>query len=95
MKAAASTSTAPAATAHSQPERELRSIAATEELPDSDKASSANAKSDADWKRCSGFFSKQRCTTRSSAAGTLCTICDMPGGSSFKMAVIVSVGVGF
>jgi hypothetical protein len=48
--------------------RGLRSIstglATAAEMPDSDKASSAKARSDADWKRCSGFFSRQRWTMR-------------------------------
>src|SRR5579862_6521580 len=42
----------------------------------SDNASSANARSDADWKRCSGFFSRQRCTTRCNAGGTLVVTCE-------------------
>ena len=56
--------------------------------------SKANPRSRADWKRCSGFFSRQRCTIRSSAGGVAGAICEMPGGSSFRMAVIVSVDVG-
>src|ERR1700722_4467057 len=39
-------------------------IAPVGALPVSDNASNAKARSEADWKRCSGFFSRQRCTTR-------------------------------
>src|SRR5271169_1836367 len=63
--------------------------------PDCDSASRANAKSDADWKRCSGFFSRQRWTTRCSAGGIFAVTCEIPGGSSFRIAVIVSGEVGF
>src|SRR5208283_819010 len=64
-------------------------------LPElSDKASSAKAKSEADWKRCSGFFSRQRWTTRCRAGGRFVVTCEIAGGSSFRMAVIVSAKVG-
>src|SRR5450755_1418129 len=95
MRTEASTTTVPAPIDHAQREREPWSMTATDELLDSDEASSENAKSDADWNRCSGFFSRQRCTTRSSPGGAPGTICKMPGGSSFRMAVIVSADVGF
>ena len=66
-----------------------------EDIAESDMASNANAKSDAEWKRCSGFFSRQRCTIRSRAGGVPGVIREISGGSSFKMAVIVSGDVGF
>ncbi len=72
---------------------EPRGAAVTE--PESDSASSANARSEADWKRCSGFFSRQRWTTLCSPGGASGTSCETPGGSSFRMAVIVSAEVGF
>src|SRR5215472_3717695 len=54
-------------------------IAVPGALPESDNASNANARSDADWNRCAGFFSRQRCTTRGSAEGMAGTICEMAG----------------
>src|SRR5579864_334273 len=60
----------------------------------SEIASSANAKSDADWKRCPGFFSKQRCTTRCNERGRFGATCEISGGSSFRMALMVSGEVG-
>jgi hypothetical protein len=83
MNAAASTIAASAA-AHTHRGREPWSMAATEE-PESDRASSADAKSDAEWKRCSGFFYRQRCTIRSSAGGVPGAICEMLVASSFSM----------
>src|ERR1700722_20306905 len=62
---------------------------------ESDSASSAKAKSEADWKRCSALFSSQRWTTLCMAGGAKGTRCERPGGSSFRMAVIVSAEVGF
>src|SRR5271166_3394804 len=54
----------------------------TAALPDcSDRASRANAKSDADWNLCSGFFSRQRLTTRCIAGGIFAATCEMLGGS--------------
>src|SRR5437879_6503199 len=69
--------------------------AVAEDPPESDRASTANAKSDADWKRCSGFFSKQRCTILCSARGMVDASREVPGGSSLRMAFIVSTEVGF
>src|SRR5690348_10647416 len=59
----------------------------------SEMAPSAKAKSEADWKRCAGLFSRQRCTTRCSAGGRSGAISDMAGGSSFRMADMVSAEV--
>ena len=42
---------------------------AGDDEPESDSASRAKAKSDADWKRCSRFFSRWRCTIRCNAGG--------------------------
>src|SRR5215471_1753723 len=48
-------------------------------LPESDSASRAKARSDAEWKRCSGFFSRQRCTTLCRAGGMPGAICETEG----------------
>src|ERR1700691_4967429 len=69
--------------------------AATVTELESDSASSAKAKSEADWNRCSGLFSRQRWTTLCMAGGARGTSCETPGGSSFRMAVIVSAEVVF
>ena len=58
-----------------------------------ESALNANDKSRADWKRCSGLFSRHRRTIRSSAGETRCAGSDSSGGSSFKTAVIVSTAV--
>ena len=58
-----------------------------------ESALSAKERSRADWKRCSGFFSRQRRTMRSSAGGSGRPGSDNSGGSSFKTAVMVSAGV--
>src|ERR1700685_3616281 len=58
-----------------------------------ESASNANAKSEADSKRRSGLFSRQRWTTRSSAGGIPDTTCEIPGGSSFRTALIASAEV--
>src|SRR5262249_56091061 len=44
---------------------------------ESDQASRAKPKSEADWKRCSGFFSRQRCTTLCNAGERYGAICEM------------------
>jgi hypothetical protein len=64
-------------------------------LLESDTASRAKAMSCADWKRCSGFFSRHRCTTRCKLEGTLGLICEILGGSSCRIALIVSAEVSF
>ena len=58
-------------------------------------ASSAKARSFADWKRCSGCFSRQRRTMRSSPGETGVVISLSSGGSSFRIAVIVSAAVSW
>src|SRR4051794_35403105 len=58
-----------------------------------DNASSANARSLADWNRSSGFFSRQRWTTRSSAGGIAGVAADSGGGSSLRMADSVSAAL--
>src|SRR6266545_5789535 len=61
------------------------------ERPESvDKASRAKPRSRADWKRRSGFFSRQRRTIFSSAGETFAFISPSSGGSSFKIALITS-----
>ena len=62
-------------------------------LPVSDNASKAKARSEAEWKRCCGLFSRQRCTTFCSEGGVLGTACEMTGGSSFRIALMVSAEV--
>ena len=52
--------------------------------------SSANARSRADWKRSSGRFSRQRRTIRSTPGATTTPDRSGSGGSSFRIAVIVS-----
>ena len=54
---------------------------------------SANARSRADWNRFSRCFSRQWSTTRSSDAGTVSRIDVTGGGSSRRIAVIVSAPV--
>ena len=56
-------------------------------------ASSAKARSLADWKRCSGAFSRQRRTMRSSAGATARPDSPSSAGSSLRMAVMVSAEV--
>src|SRR5262245_6970860 len=56
-----------------------------------DKASSAKQRSLADWKRCSGFFSKQRRTILSKAGLIFAFISLSSGGISFKIAFITSI----
>ena len=61
------------------------------DVPDS--ACSANARSRADWKRSSGCFSRQWRMTGSIAAGDEAPSRVTSGGSSRRMAVIVSAAV--
>ena len=58
-----------------------------------ERCSRSNAMSLAEWKRDSGFFSRQCCTMRSSAGETLRLVSLNSGGSSFKIALIVSAAV--
>ena len=62
--------------------------AAADAEAEPDIASSANAMSLADWKRCAGLFSRQRRTTRSRCGGT--APAGSAGGSSLRIAVIRS-----
>jgi hypothetical protein len=69
-------------------------VAPLADVPDPlDSASNANAKSRADWKRSSGFFSRQCRTTRSSAGGSGRPVVTISGGSSVRMAFIVCTAV--
>src|ERR1700689_3112633 len=93
----ASANTAPVAAAdHAQMRLEGRPCptAGTVAPLDSDNASKANAKSEADWKRCSGSFSTQRLTTRTRPSAVSGASSDIARGSSFRMAVNVSAEVG-
>ena len=53
-------------------------------------ASRLKATSRADWKRSAGFFSRQWRTMRSSAGETLRLVSPRSGGSSLRMALMVS-----
>src|SRR4029077_2356531 len=53
-----------------------------------------NARSRADWKRSSGFFSRQWSTIRLSAGVILGLEASKSAGSSLRMALAVSAGVG-
>src|ERR1700674_1888199 len=96
LRAMPRTATSAATRSQCRHARRLAASAGTvEELPEPETTSSAKARSEADWKRCSGFFSKQRCTTRCNPGGMFGVICERAGGSSFKIAVSVSTEVGF
>jgi hypothetical protein len=56
-----------------------------------ESVSRLNARSRADWKRCSRSFSRQRRTSRSTAGGTPGLNCVTSGGSSFRIALSVSM----
>ena len=63
-------------------------------LPDAlSVASSANARSSADWNRPDGFFSTQRLMIRPSGAGTCRVVSGASATSSRRIAVSVSGGV--
>jgi hypothetical protein len=47
----------------------------------------------ADWKRSPGFFSKQCCTMRCSAGDTPEPLAAISGGSSLRIAVMLSAAV--
>src|SRR5215471_6985472 len=55
-----------------------------------DKASIANARSLAEWNRSSGFFSRQCRNTRSRAGARFLLLSERSGGSSLRIALIVS-----
>src|SRR5207249_8477239 len=59
-----------------------------------DNVSIAKARSLADWKRCSGFFSRQRCTMVASTGGMFPFAEVSCAGSSFKIAFISSTPDG-
>src|SRR5690349_7040245 len=63
-------------------------------LLESESDSRAKAKSEACWKRCSGFLARQRFTILCSPGGGLAVIWERGGGSSLRIAVIVSAEVG-
>src|SRR5882724_6664264 len=60
-----------------------------------ERDSSANSKSEACWKRCSGFLARQRFTILCSPGGALAVIWGNAGGSSLRIALMVSAEVGF
>src|SRR6185437_402531 len=96
MKArSAAITVAPAAIYIQRRERNTGNDVRAGDVPESDNASSANAKSCADWNRCSGLFSKHRCTIRCSASGTPGASDERLAGSSLIMAFMVSTDVGF
>ena len=59
-------------------------------VADPESCSRSKARSRADWKRSSGFFSRQWRTIRSRAGGRLRLVSLRSGGSSLRIAVIVS-----
>src|ERR1700747_1909701 len=63
-------------------------------LPESESASRTKARSDAEWNRCSGFFSRQRSSTFCRASEMLGAICDGEPGSSLRIELMVSADVG-
>src|SRR3954451_20836539 len=89
-----------AAIAHGSHDKFDRSRAGASIIPDCDliwleestpdKASSAKARSLAEWKRSSRFFSRQRRTTRSRPELTELLVSERSGGSSRRIALIVS-----
>ena len=95
QNAAASASTTTGITtssaARSRPARPTRNAetAIVGVLPE-DKLSRSNAKSRADWNRIAGSFSKQWWTIRSNPGDTCRLLSLNSGGSSFRMAFIVS-----
>ena len=60
--------------------------------PDAARARSANARSRADWNRCSGRFSRQ-CRTMRSSAVEIGSSRSSRSGSAFRIAAIVSAAV--
>jgi hypothetical protein len=80
---------------HSRVRRAARGLGPTAfaEAEASDKASSANARSLAVWNRAAGLFSRQRSTMRRRAGGIARPVPPRSGGSSLRIAVIVSAGV--
>jgi hypothetical protein len=68
-------------------------VEATTESDEAEKASNANPRSKADWKRSSGAFSRQRRMTLSTAGGIFICSAENSAGSSFKMALSVSADV--
>jgi len=59
----------------------------------SDNARRSNARSCAEWNRSSGFFSRQWRITRSRPGWTFLFVAERSGGSSRRMADIVSAAV--
>src|ERR1700756_1250286 len=94
-RSAAKAKTTPAAATHNQRERERWVAITTGPLPDSDKASSAKARSDATWKRSVGFLLRHRFTSCCNPRGTVGAACEISGGSSLRIADIVSAEVAF
>ena len=60
---------------------------------DPDSAWRSNARSCAEWKRSSGFFSRQWRTTRSRPGATFLFVAERSGGSSRRIADMVSAAV--
>src|ERR1700683_370047 len=69
---------------------EARAPDRTEVLLLPETASSAKPRSRADWKRSSGFFSRQRRTSLSIEEEALGSEAEISGGSSLRMADMVS-----
>src|SRR5687768_4959637 len=67
---------------------ELESVA---ELDIVDSVSRLKARSRADWNRCSRSFSRQRRTRRSTGGGSEGSSSRRSGGSSFRIALSVSI----
>ena len=71
----------------------IASILTDDDAPVFDTASSAKARSRAEWKRSSRFFSRQRRTMRSNAGEAPLAAATISGGSSRRIALIVSTAV--
>ena len=70
-------------------ERTATWVAVVPDIPD--RASSAKARSRADWNLSSGAFSRQRRISLSMAGEMFLVAVEISGGSSFRMAFIVSI----
>ena len=93
--AASAASTASVATTADGWTRRGSAAAATADplRPSVATASSAYARSRADWNRCRASFSRQRRITALMAGGTLAALLDRSGGSWLRIAFIVSADV--
>jgi len=73
--------------------REAVEIATAAGVDASESDSRSKARSRADWNRCSGSFSRQWRTMRSRPGGIWRLVAERSGGSSFRIALIVSADV--